>query len=109
VLQEITQLCASDTSDSPKQPFAMKEVCATLGVSRSGFYAHAHKDQRVRRQQDRVIAAQLRDIFEQNLRCYGSSRLLRDLKEQGVHTSKTRVRRLMKSEGICPVQKRLTI
>jgi transposase InsO family protein len=48
----------------------------------------------------------MRDIFEQNQRCYGSPRLVRELKKQGVRTSKTRVRRLMQSEGICPVQKR---
>lgn len=106
MIQEITQLSTSNTSSSQEPSFTVNEMCETLGVSRSGFYANAHKDQRVRRQQDRAIATQMRDIFEQNQRCYGSPRLLRDLKKQGVHTSKTRVRRLMKIEGICPVQKR---
>ena len=103
MIQEITHPSASS---GEHVTFTVNEACETLGVSRSGFYAHGHKDQRPRRQQDRVIAAQMRDIFEQNQRCYGSPRLLRDLKKQGVHTSKTRVRRLMKKEGLCPVQKR---
>jgi len=37
---------------------------------------------------------------------YGSPRLVRALRKLGLHTSKTRVRRLMKSAGLCPVQKR---
>ena len=103
MIQEITQ---PSTSGSQELSFTRNEVCETLGVSRSGFYAHGHKDQRPRRQQDRVLAGQIKDIFELNQRCYGSPRLVRELKNKGVHTSKTRVRRLMKSEGLCPIQKR---
>lgn len=103
MIQEITQPSASG---SEQVTFTVNETCENLSVSRSAFYAHGHKDQRPRRQQDRAIAAQMRDSFDQNQRCYGSPRLLRDLKKQGVHTSKTCVRRLMKKEGICPVQKR---
>jgi putative transposase len=102
-MEEITQQSAS-TSEKPA--FAVHEVCETLGVSRSGFYAHQHKDQRPRRQQDRVLTGQIRNIFEQSQRSYGSPRLVRELKKQGVRTSKTRVRRLMKREGLCPIQKR---
>lgn len=40
-------------------------------------------------------------------RCsYGSPRLVVALKKLGLHTSKTRVRRLMKRTGMCPTQKR---
>lgn len=108
MIQEITQTFASnsDEVDLAEPALTVQEVCEALGVSRSGFYAHGHKDCRLRRQQDRVLSRQMRDIFEQNQSCYGSPRLVRELKKQGVHTSKTRVRRLMKSEGLRPVQKR---
>ena len=39
---------------APAQPstYQVREVCAALGVSTSGFYAHHHKAQRPRRRQD---------------------------------------------------------
>lgn len=105
-MEEITQHSASSASTSEEPAFAVHEVCEALGISRSGFYAHQHKDQRPRRQQDRVLTDQIRNLFEQSQRRYGSPRLVRELKKQGVRTSKTRVRRLMQSEGLSPVQKR---
>ena len=84
----------------------MREVCRALEVSPSGFYAHRDKDCRLRRQQDRVLAGELQSVFEQSYGTYGSPRLVRALRERGLFTSKTRVRRLMKSQGWCPRQKR---
>ena len=81
-------------------------MCRALEVSPSGFYAHRHKDRRLRRQQDRVLAGELQSAFEQSFSTYGSPRLVRALRERGLFTSKTRVRRLMKSQGLCPRQKR---
>ena len=53
-------------------PYTVREACAALGVSESGFYAHRRKDQRPRRQQDGVIACELKAVFEQSYGCYGS-------------------------------------
>jgi len=99
VIQDITQPAASASA------FEVREVCATLGVSPSGFYAHQHKDERLRRREDRVLAAALHHAFEQSRGTYGSPRLVRDLRQRGLFTSKTRVRRLMQSHGLCPCQK----
>jgi len=77
-----------------------------LGVSASGFYAHRHKAERLRRREDRVLADALRRAFDQSRGTYGSVRLVRALRGRGLRTSKTRVRRLMKSYGLCPRQKR---
>ena len=86
--------------------FEVREACGTLGVSPSGFYAHRHKAQRPRRCQDRVLAFAVQGAFEQSQNTYGSPRLVRALRRQGLNTSKTRVRRLMQSHGLCPRQKR---
>lgn len=105
MIQEITQAstCAFEASTCT---FEVGEVCQVLGVSRSGYYAHRHKDQRLRRREDRALARHIQSAFEDSLSTYGSPRLVRELKKRGVRTSKTRVRRLMKSEGLCPRQKR---
>ena len=88
--------------------FAVSEVCQVLGVSRSGYYAHQHKAQRLRRREDQVLTGEIHRAFEQSGKTYGSPRLVRALRKQGLKTSKTRVRRLMKQEGLYPRQKRRT-
>ena len=87
-------------------PYTVREACAALGVSESGFYAHRRKDQRPRRQQDGVIAGEMKAVFEQSYGCYGSPRLVRSLHSRGVRCGKTRLRRLMQEHGLCPKQKR---
>jgi transposase InsO family protein len=84
----------------------IRAACLAFGVSESGFYAHRHKPQRLRRQQDERIIHEMKEVFEQNYGCYGSPRLVKSLKDRGIGCGKTRVRRLMKQEGICPKQKR---
>lgn len=86
--------------------FTVREACAALGVSESGFYAHRHKAERPRRRQDSVIIGKMKEVFEQSYKCYGSPRLVRGLRQHGVRCGKTRIRRLMQQEGICPRQKR---
>jgi len=100
VIQDITKPSASASA------FEVREACVALGVSQSGFYAHFHKQERLRRCEDHVLAGELKSAFEQSRGTYGSPRLVRVLRGRGFHTSKTRVRRLMQSQGLCPRQKR---
>jgi transposase InsO family protein len=84
----------------------IRAACLAFGVSQSGFYAHRHKPQRLRRQQDERIIGEMKEVFEQNYHCYGSPRLVKARKNRGLGCCKTRIRRLMKQEGLCPKQKR---
>jgi len=91
--------------------FKVREACAALGGSCSGFYAHRHKAQRQRRREDRILSAEMEKVFDDSASdgergTYGSPRLMRALRKRGFRTSKTRVSRLMKSRGLQPVQKR---
>lgn len=88
------------------EAITIRDACQALGVSESGFYAHRHKPQRPRRQQDERIVREMKEVFEQNYHCYGSLRLVKALKHRGFGCGKTRIRRLMKQEGLCPKQKR---
>ena len=100
MIQAITKPSASAPA------FEVRAVCEALGVSASGFYAHRCKDQRLRRREDRVLACAMKSAFDDSRGTYGSPRLVRALRGRGLHTSKTRVRRLMQSHGLCPRQKR---
>lgn len=98
------QLQAQNTASA----FAVREVCVALDVSSSGFYAHRHKDEQPRRREDQLLAGALQDAFNESRGTYGSPRLVRALRGRGLHTSKTRVRRLMQSHGLRPRQKQRT-
>ena len=67
------------------------------------------------RREDGARSGELQSAFEQSYATYRSAFLLNDIppfvsawRERGVFTSKNRVRRLMKSHGLCPRQKRRT-
>jgi len=101
----VIQVLTNPPSKSPSN-YGVREVCMALGVSPSGFYAHGHKSQRLRCREDGVLAEALKSAFDDSRNTYGSPRVVRQLKKRGLFTSKTRVRRLMKSQGLCPSQKR---
>ena len=93
-------------SSAPSSVYQVREVCMVLGASPSGFYAHSHKPQALRHREDRVLADALKSAFDDSRNTYGSPRLVRQLRKRGLFTSKTRVRRLMKSYNLYPCQKR---
>ena len=97
---------SASASASASAPVTVREACIALGVSQSGFYAHRHKAQRLRRLEDASITQEIKQVFEHTFHCYGSPRLVKALRKRGLRCGKTRIRRLMKQEGICPKQKR---
>ena len=99
MIQDIIKPSASASA------YEVREACAALGVSPSGFYAHRHKPERRRRREDGVLADAMKSAFDDSRNTYGSPRLVRALRGRGLYTSKTRVRRLMQSHGLCPRQK----
>jgi transposase InsO family protein len=81
-------------------------LCQTLDVSRAGHYAHHHKPERPRRQQDQALTPLVCQAFEAGRKSYGSPRLQVALRRQGQHCGKNRVARLMRQAGLRARQKR---
>jgi putative transposase len=81
-------------------------LCATVGVSRTGYYAHRQKPQRPRRVQDQKLVEQITPIFQQSRRTYGSPRIHAALRRAGARCGKNRVARLMRQQGLQARQKR---
>ncbi len=81
-------------------------LCTTLGVSRTGYYAHRQKPQRPRRVQDQKLVDQITPIFQQSRRTYGSPRIQAALRRAGERCGKNRVARLMRQQGLRARQKR---
>lgn len=84
----------------------IKLLCQTLDVSRAGYYAHGHKPERPRRQQDQSLTPLIRQEFEASRKSYGSPRLQIALRRQGHHCGKNRVARLMRQASLRARQKR---
>jgi putative transposase len=84
----------------------IKLLCQTLDVSRAGYYAHRHKPERPRRQQDQTLTPLICQAFAASRKSYGSPRLQIALRRQGHPCGKNRVARLMRQVGLRARQKR---
>ncbi len=83
-----------------RREFPLTLMCRVLAVSRSGFYAWQRRRPSARAQAEGGLRAAIARIFRESRRRYGSPRILRELRAQGVRTSKTRVERLMRAQGL---------
>jgi transposase InsO family protein len=75
-------------------------MCEVLEVSRSGYYSWRGRPQSRRRREDRRLGVAVRTVFEQGRGQYGSPRVHRALRQQGVRCSRKRVERLMRQQGM---------
>jgi len=77
-----------------------------LEVSKSGFHAHCHKLRRPRRQRDAALRTLIAGSFARSRKTYGALRVRADLRDLGERCGKNRIGRLMREQGLRPVQKR---
>ena len=88
-----------------QQKASIQVLCVLFEVSRSGYYDHLGKVERVRRQQDLQLGQQMEAVFQASRESYGSPRLVDALHKQGVRCGKNRIRRLMCERGLKAKQK----
>jgi putative transposase len=79
---------------------AVRTLCRVLDVSRSGFYAWSRRPASQRSLDDSRLVAEVAAIFDENKRRYGSQRITRELRDNGVRVGRHRVRRLMHQIGL---------
>jgi hypothetical protein len=65
--------------ETMKREDSIDEVAEALEVSKSGFYAHLRKSQRLRRRGDQRLRVLIRSSFEQSRATYGCLRIRWDL------------------------------
>jgi len=86
--------------------FAVELSCRTLGTSASAHYARASGVLCTRAEQDAELLKQIRAVFKDNYECYGSLRVWKALKRQGVVVGRGRVERLMAAAGLVGAKRR---
>lgn len=75
-------------------------MCRVLQVSRSGYYAWRNRSQSTRRQQDQRLLMHIRALYRKHKRRYGSPRIHRALRYQGIRCGRKRVERLMRQDRL---------
>ena len=83
-----------------KAEFGVARLCRALLVSCAGFYAWCVRPQSAHDVADERLKVLVHEAHELGRKCYGSPRVHRALKKQGVGVSRKRVVRLMQEEGL---------
>jgi putative transposase len=86
--------------EEQSQEYPIRELCAALNVSRSGYYAWRTGQESARELANRVMAQQIKQLFEAKRQRYGSPRITEQLRRQGQVCNHKRVERLMRQEGL---------
>jgi len=89
-----------------KADYQVEEMARALEVSTRGVYAHQHKADGPRAQQDRQLSQQIKTIFQDSRRTYGSPRIGAALRRTGQRCGKNRIARLMRQNQLKARQKR---
>ena len=75
-------------------------MCRVLEVSRSAYYAWVHREPSGRRQRNVRLLVEMKEIYRQSRRTYGSPRIHRELGARGIGCSVNHVAKLMRENGI---------
>ena len=89
-----------------KARFPVAMMCRVLEVSRAGFYAWRTRPEAIRVGQDQRLAVEIASIHAESRRRYGSPRVHAELQRRGRTTSRKRVARLMRTQGLRARHKR---
>src|SRR5947207_129493 len=81
--------------------YTLRELCAALDVSRSGYLAWKDRPPSARHLANAQLLKQMKTVHaHRHTRCYGSPRMTWELRANGCLCSENRVARLMRKNGL---------
>jgi transposase InsO family protein len=80
--------------------FAVKKMCQVFRVSRSGYYDWFDRPESQHCIENKALVKEIKDIFENSRKTYGSPRVAEELNDHGFVCSRSRTARLMRKNGI---------
>jgi transposase InsO family protein len=89
-----------------KARFPVRVLCRMLQVSRAGFYAWQRRPPSPRAQADERLGLEIAAIHAESHCRYGSPRIHAELADRGCRTSRKRVARLMRVQGLAARRRR---
>ena len=81
-------------------------MCRVLGVSPSGYYSWRSRGESKRSREDRRLLVEIRAVYAEMKKRYGSPRIHRELGAKGIRVGEKRVARLMHRDGLSARQAR---
>ena len=81
-------------------------MCRNLNVSKAGYYAWRGRSLSARAKRDVYLSAKVASAHAGSGGTYGSPRILEELRDAGITTSRKRIARLMRTAGICAKKRR---
>lgn len=94
------------TEQGPMSVLSVRECCRLVGVAPSGYYAWRRRPMSARAAQDLVLTTAIRRIHVLSDARYGTPRVQRELRAEGVRCGRTRVARLRRLAGLRAVYPR---
>ena len=92
--------------DEHRDEFPIRRMCKELNVSSSGYYAWCKRPASAREMANQELYNKIKAVYNDNRGVYGSPRIYRELKEQGVACSENRIARLMRLRSLRAKQSR---
>lgn len=80
--------------------FGVRYLCLWMDVSFQGFYKWRNRQESDRTKKNRELAYNIEKIFTDNDGNYGSPRVYRALREEGIEVNHKRVERIMRDSGL---------
>ena len=84
----------------------VRRACDLLEVSKTAFYQWVQHEPSKRELDDRALGKRIKEIHERSRGTYGAPRIHAELRRQGISTSRKRVARLMREQGLQGRRKR---
>jgi putative transposase len=89
-----------------RSTFRVKKMCRIFNISRSGYYGWKRRQLSVREKENEKLMHHIREAYTLGRKAYGSPRITKELKTQGIACGKNRIARLMRINGIRAKMKR---
>jgi transposase InsO family protein len=91
--------------DEHRDAYGVEPICRVLPIAPSTYRAHAARRRNpdlasARDKRDRVLAPEVRRVFEENFSVYGARKVWRQLRREGLDVARCTVERLMRSMGL---------
>ena len=86
--------------------FPIHTMARTLGVSRSGYYAHSKREPCARSRSDAALTKRITTVHTTSRQTYGAPRIHAELADEGLAVGRKRVERLMRTNGLKGVSRR---
>jgi putative transposase len=92
--------------DEHRERFGVEFICQILEVSASAYYQRAKQVPSARDVRDAWLLGEIRRVHSANYEAYGSRRMWKQLRREGIDVGRGRVERLMGRNGIVGAKRR---